>query len=184
MNAIEQPYITKIWHCVSTGSTTTNEANFAMKNLDEPETRTAEWTTNFAGYTDVSERSICGTWKYAYEDSTQFAPQLRTSERPTLSTEKHTPRTLRGGRVIQKHSRNTRFMEKNNLDFDWLHNPISREDSNVDIVFVRLTVSVSRKWEGWESASKRKKLKARKRLVKRAESHLSAARIVSPNLRD
>jgi hypothetical protein len=31
-----------------------------MKNLDKPETRAADLITNVAGYTDVSERSICG----------------------------------------------------------------------------------------------------------------------------
>jgi len=42
----------------------------------------------------------------------------------------------------------------------------------------RLTVCVSRLWVGVDSARKREKLKARKMLKKRAESHKSAARFV------
>ena len=43
-----------------------------------------------------------------------------------------------------------------------------------------LTARVSRKWAGWDSDWEQRKLEARKKLKKRAESHLSAARIVSP----
>jgi len=63
-----------------------------------------------ARFSDITEQSICGAGKFAYNSSIKFAPQLRTSQRPTLSTEQHTPRTLRGGRVIQRHSRHTTFM--------------------------------------------------------------------------
>jgi len=40
------------------------------------------------------------------------------------------------------------------------------------------TVCVTRKWAGWENAWEQEKLKARKMLVNRAESHLSGARFV------
>jgi hypothetical protein len=36
-----------------------DETNFTIKIPDQPETRGAELITNSAGYTDVSERSIC-----------------------------------------------------------------------------------------------------------------------------
>src|SRR6266498_1835966 len=97
MNAIEQPYITQTRHC--------QRNQLCDENLDEPETRTTKLITDFARDTGVSQRSICGACKYAYDNSTEFAPQLRTNQRPTLSTEKHTPRLLRGVRVIQRHSR-------------------------------------------------------------------------------
>jgi len=41
-----------------------------------------------------------------------------------------------------------------------------------------LTVSVTRKWAGFDSAWEQEKLEARKLLEKCAESHLSGARIV------
>src|SRR3989304_2770424 len=44
----------------------------------------------------------------------------------------------------------------------------------------RPTARVSRKWAGWDSDWEQRKLEARKKLKKRAESHLSAARCVSP----
>jgi hypothetical protein len=46
-------------------------------------------------------------------------------------------------------------------------------------IFWRPTARVTRKWAGLDSVWERKKLKASKRLEKRAESHLSGARCVS-----
>jgi hypothetical protein len=43
---------------------------------------------------------------------------------------------------------------------------------------VRLTAGVTRKWAGVDAVWRREKLEARKRLEKRADSHLSGARIV------
>ena len=94
MNLIRQPYVIKTQYL--------SRNQLCDEYLDEPETRRAELRTNFARYTDFSERSICGAEKPGYKSSTQFAPQLRTSQKSTLTTEKHTPRTLRGVRVIQR----------------------------------------------------------------------------------
>jgi hypothetical protein len=102
MNAIWQPDETKTRHDYRN--------QLCDENCDEAKTRTAKWRTNVAGYTDLSKRSICGAWKQGYEDSTRFAPQLRTSQRTTRGDTKRTPRSLRGVRVIQKHSRQAKFM--------------------------------------------------------------------------
>ena len=53
-----------------------------------------------------------------------------------------------------KTSRRTKFMQKNYSNFDRLHNSISRKDPNPDIVFVRPTACVSRKWVGCGECSK------------------------------
>ena len=52
---------------------------------------------------------------------------------------------------------------------------------DMDSASVRLTVSVTRKWAGVEAAWEQKKLEARKLPEKRADSHLSGARIVRPH---
>ena len=70
-------------------------------------------------------------------------------ERTSFATEQHTPRSLRGVRVLQRNSRHAKFMWKSKFDFAFQNSiPNENKKAGIDLEFVRLTAGVTLWWAG------------------------------------